>query len=163
MPHPHVFLAGLFAAVLGVGCGESRPRPNVLLITVDTLRADHLGCYGYPLDTSPNLDRMAREGVRFTDCTVQFPKTWPSLASLMTGTYPRTNGIKAALKGMPPSFVTLGELFRDAGYRTAAVVGNFNAGRGLGFEQGFDLFVESWEKKWREERGDDCFRTGDHL
>jgi hypothetical protein len=53
-------------------------HPNVLLITIDALRADHLGCYGYRLETSPNIDKFAKSGVLFTDCTVQWPKTWPS-------------------------------------------------------------------------------------
>jgi len=85
----------LLIALVAAGC-ERRPtsRPNVILITVDALRADHVGSYGYRLPTSPTMDRLAAEGVRFEDVTVQWPKTWPSVASLLTGTYPATNGIR---------------------------------------------------------------------
>jgi arylsulfatase A-like enzyme len=122
-------------------------------LTIDTLRADRLGAYGHPLDTSPHIDRLASRGVRFTDATVQWPKTWPSLASFLTGSYPRSTGIGAVPRVLPSSLLMLGEIFQDAGYDTAAVVANFNAGRGLGFDQGFDRFVESWQEKWEEEAG----------
>ncbi|HMB71250.1 MAG TPA: sulfatase [bacterium] len=148
-------LVGALPAVLALGCGEPKPTdgPNVLLITVDTMRADRLGCYGYPVPTTPNLDRLAREGVLFADCTVQWPKTWPSMASLVTGAYPRTTGIQQAHRRLPGALTVLSEVFGGAGYRTAAVVANFNVGRALGFDQGFDHFVESWQERWEREKG----------
>ena len=91
--------------------------------------------------------------MRFTDATVQWPKTWPSLASFLTGSYPRSTGIGAVPRVLPSSLLMLGEVFQSAGYDTAAVVSNFNAGRALGFDQGFDRFVESWQEKWEEEAG----------
>jgi arylsulfatase A-like enzyme len=133
--------------------GVSPATPSVLLITVDTLRADRLGVYGHRLATSPNIDALASRGTRFSDATVQWPRTWPSLASFLTGTYPRTTGIGVLPRVLPRSLTLLGELFRDAGVDTAAVVSNFNVGRRMGFDQGFDHFVESWQEKWREEAG----------
>ena len=88
-----LLLAALFCFLATGPSSLFSTRPNILLITVDTLRADRLGCYGYRLDTSPNMDRLASKGVRFTDCTVQWPKTWPSMASLFTGGYPKTTGM----------------------------------------------------------------------
>lgn len=137
----------------------ARPRvaragaPSVLLVTVDTLRADRLGAYGYPLETSPNMDALAERGTLFVDATVQWPKTWPSLASFLTGSYPRTTGVGAVPRILPASLQMMAEVFRDAGFDTAAVVSNFNAGRALGFDQGFDSFTESWQEKWEQESG----------
>jgi arylsulfatase A-like enzyme len=154
--------AALLAAVLAAApaCSPEPPeRPDVLLVTVDTLRPDRLGAFGQPLATSPNVDRLAAEGVLFTDCTVQWPKTWPSMASLVTGAHPRTTGMRHQQRRLPPSLVVLSEVFGDAGYQTAAVVGNFNVGRELGFDQGFDHFVESWQERWQKEQGDVAYRN----
>jgi arylsulfatase A-like enzyme len=144
------------------GCGEGRSRPdsegpNVLLITVDTLRADRLGCYGYGLETSPFIDRLAGRGVRFADCTVQWPKTWPSMASLHSGAYPKTIGVRHKHRVLDPKLLMMGEVFQAEGYRTAAVVANFNVGKLWGFDQGFDAFVESWQEGWAAEAGDKRF------
>jgi arylsulfatase A-like enzyme len=138
------------AAVFIAGCqGQPTPdtgtRRNVLLITIDTLRADHLGSYGYHLETSPTMDRLAAKGVRFADATVQWPKTWPSMASMLTATYPVTNGIQAfPRRPLPAVNVTMAEVLRSSGYQTGAVVSNVNLGKEFAFDQGFDHFVESW-------------------
>jgi len=159
----------LLACCLALNCGDSgvAPEPaseltargpNVLLITVDTLRADRLGCYGYELPTSPNIDRLAASGVRFSDATVQWPKTWPSMASLLAGAQPKTIGIRYRQQELNPDLLLMGEIFRDAGYRTGAVVANFNVGRRFGFDQGFDSFVESWQAAWARKSGNTPFR-----
>ena len=129
------------------GCPASpeQRQPNLLVITVDTLRADHVSCYGHALATTPTVDRLAAQGVRFEDAAVQWPKTWPSMASMLTGTYPTANGIRyLPRRQLPDGNVTLAELLRDAGYRTAAVVSNVNLGKKFAFDQGFDTFIESW-------------------
>lgn len=126
--------------------------PNILLITIDTLRADHLGCYGYQLDTSPTIDRLAKKGILFTDCAPQWPQTLPSMAALNTGLYPKTMGIKYGGHKLPSSFLLMSEIFSQAGYRTGAVVANFNIGKTFGFNQGFDHFVESWQEMWKEKK-----------
>jgi arylsulfatase A-like enzyme len=138
------------AAVLIAGCHspptpETGTRKNVLLITIDTLRADHVGSYGYHLETSPTMDRLAAEGVRFADATVQWPKTWPAMASMLTATYPATNGIRVfPRRPLPAVNLTMAEVLRSSGYQTGAVVANVNLGKKFAFDQGFDHFVESW-------------------
>jgi len=122
--------------------GES--RPNVLLITIDTLRADRLGCYGYAPASTPYLDRLAREGALFENAFCDVTWTTPSLASTMTGTYAVTHGVKSTYQRLPESAVTLAELFRDSGYGTAAVVGSFPASSIFGLAQGFRDFNEDF-------------------
>src|SRR5262245_35121938 len=79
--------------------GCDRPAPShVILVTIDTLRADHLGVYGYARDTSPTLDAMAREGTAFMRCYAQSTATRASHASLFTGSYPRTHGVHSNFK-----------------------------------------------------------------
>jgi arylsulfatase A-like enzyme len=147
----------LTVAVLlsSTGCGGDEgpagvePLPaksNVLLITTDTLRADHLGSYGYARGTSPNLDRLAAEGVRFDQPAVQWPKTGPSFASMFTATYPKDNGIVRRIgQPLPCRFRMLAEALREAGYQTHAVVANAAVSHEFYFDQGFDSYVEAWE------------------
>jgi arylsulfatase A-like enzyme len=152
-------VAALLAALaLLASCSQPAgpPVPGVVLITVDTLRADRLGSYGYRLDTSPNIDALAARGVRFEDVTVQWPKTGPSVASLMTGAYPKTTALGLLPRQVSDSLLLLGEVFREAGFQSAAVVANFNVRGEIGFAQGFDSFVESWQEEFeaRGERGE---------
>lgn len=114
--------------------------PNVLIITVDTLRADHLGCYGYSLPTSPVVDALAREGVLFLDCHCQIPETNPSLTSLMTGLYPGGHKNLYMRLILPPAYVTLAEEMRDLGFATCAVIGQSNLAPVSGFAQGFQYY-----------------------
>src|SRR5262245_43352058 len=109
----------LLATLLASGCEPSKPPrtgpPNVVLISVDTLRADHLGSYGYRLARSPNLDRLASEGVRFVDVTVQWPKTWPQVASMLTGKYPSTTGVRLYPRvRLPGDLDTVAEIMKVA-------------------------------------------------
>ena len=124
---------------------SGRP-PNILLITVDTLRADHLSSWGYHRATSPNVDRLAGEGVRFDQAQSQWPKTGPSFASMFTSTYPKDNGIVRQIgTPIPCSFTMLAEVLQRAGYGTHAVVANGAVGSHLFFDQGFETFLESWK------------------
>ncbi|HSL20643.1 MAG TPA: sulfatase-like hydrolase/transferase [Vicinamibacterales bacterium] len=116
-------------------------RPNVLLVTLDTLRADRIGSYGYKLAATPNLDRLAREGVLFADATTQSPLTGPAHAALLTGQYPTRLGVKDnASTALPDAALTLAESLQPAGYRTAAFIGAFILDCQYGFAQGFDHF-----------------------
>jgi len=156
-------LVGLVALVVA-GCERPRsgppPRPNVLLISVDTLRADRLGAYGYRLDTTPRIDALAERGVRFADTTVPWPKTWPAMAAMVTGKAPQSNGIRLRpRRPLPDVNVTLAEALRAGGYATGAVVANVNLGRGFGFDQGFDRFVESWADEALRQTGSATFRN----
>jgi arylsulfatase A-like enzyme len=148
--------------VLGTGCGRRLPqRPSVLLLTVDTLRADHLGAYGYPRATSPVLDQMASESVRFDLAQSQWPKTGPSFASLLTATYPKDNGIVREIgKPLPCGFRTLAEELRDLGYQTGAVVANGAVGSDFFYDQGFEHFVEAWKGATSEAEIEEATRAG---
>jgi arylsulfatase A-like enzyme len=118
------------------------PRPaNLLLIVVDTLRADHLSCYGYQRRTSPRIDRFAAEGTRFVDAIVQKPKTSPSMASILTGTYPHTHGLIDCKSWLPDEALTLPEILAERGWQTAAVVSNANLSPTFNFDQGFETHV----------------------
>jgi len=119
--------------------------PNVLLITIDTVRADRVGAYGYAKGTTPVLDRLAREGVRFADATSQAPLTGPSHAALLTGQYPGRLGVRDnATMPIPAGTTTLAQLFKGKGYRTGGFVGAFILGPEYGFGQGFDTFDASF-------------------
>lgn len=120
-------------------------KPNVLLITVDTLRADHLGAYGYALPTSPELDRIAREGVVFTDAVTPVPTTAPALASLLTSRHANGHGVRENFAELPEEMATIAEAFSAAGYATAGFYGNgaIRNGFGQGFET-FEPFADHW-------------------
>ncbi len=123
------------------------PAPtNVLWITVDTLRADHLSSYGYPRQTSPEIDRLAAQGVRFDQASSQWPKTTPSFASMFTASYAKDNRIvrKVGIP-LPCRYETVAEALRRRGYGTYAVVSNGAVGSDFYFDQGFGTFVETWK------------------
>ncbi len=122
------------------GCSRSEPKPNVLLITIDTLRADHLGCYGYGRTTTPRIDRLAAGSALFTRVTTSLPRTTQSIASILTGRFPKGHGARGLFASLPAANVTLAEAFKEAGYETGAVVSNLFLRPGRGFEQGFDLY-----------------------
>ena len=124
-----------------------RQPSNVLLITIDTLRADHLSCYGYPRRTSPVIDRLAAEGVRFDQAVAQWPKTGPSFASLFTATYPKDNHIVRRVgRPVPHEFRMLAEELAAQGYSTHAVVANGALASELNYDQGFDSYHETWKR-----------------
>jgi arylsulfatase A-like enzyme len=130
----------------GGGCGREPLHPrHVFLITVDTLRADHLSAYGYPRPTSPNLDRLAADSTFFARAITQWPKTGPAFAALFTGQYPLTTGLThhAALH-LPEGYLTLAEMFQEQGFTTLAVVSNGVLSTELGWNAGFDEFHETW-------------------
>ena len=132
-----VAAAALSVAVLS----QAPPLPNVLLITIDTVRADRIGAYGYAKAATPVMDRLAREGVRFADATTQAPLTGPAHAALLTGLYPARLGVRDnATTPVPDSATTAAELFKARGYRTGGFVGAFILTAPYGFAQGFDTF-----------------------
>ncbi len=124
-----------------VGCGEAAP-PNVLLIVVDTLRADHVGCYGHRRDTSPAVDRLAAEGVRFERAYSTAPWTKPSVASMITGLYPSAHRANELESIAGESLLTLAEILRDRGYATGGVVSAQLLRAERGFAQGFEIYRE---------------------
>jgi len=121
--------------------------PDVVLVTIDTLRADHLRCYGYFRETSPNLDALAQESLLFERCLAPMATTLPTHTSMLTGVWPEEHGVLANLRKQTiyerdPTLVTLAELFADAGYDTAAFVGAFPLRRAGGLGNGFALYDE---------------------
>ena len=133
------------ACVLACCACSREPEPfNLLLITVDTLRADHLGCYGYERATSPNLDALAKESLRFTRAQSPRAKTTPAIASLLSGLYPHEHGVRDLAQPLGRDAPLLQVSLRAAGYRTGAIVGNWVlTDERAGLARGFDLWCES--------------------
>ncbi|MBW2290844.1 MAG: sulfatase [Deltaproteobacteria bacterium] len=129
------------AAIVLVGCERDQTDkalgPNVLLIVVDTLGADHLGSYGAKGGFSPNLDRLASEGKRFANTYATAPWTQPSMASLFTGRMPSTHAVENMPAQLAEEHSTLPEHFEEAGYQTQGIISHFLLGRKFGFAQGF--------------------------
>jgi arylsulfatase A-like enzyme len=117
---------------------------NVLLITVDTLRPDHLSAYGYPRKTSPSIDELTAKGVAFDLAFTYWPKTRGSFAAMFTGLYASQHGLTVRERDLPEFNETLAEVFQKAGYRTAAAVDNGNLDSKLGYAQGFETYEETW-------------------
>lgn len=121
---------------------------NVVLITLDTTRADHIGCYGYQYNTSPRIDQLADDGVRFEFAIAQSSETPISCASQLTGTYPYRHQLRAmhgfAMTSLDPSVPTLAEVFGRHHYATAGFVSAFPASSRYGLERGFGNFDESF-------------------
>ena len=113
---------------------------NVVFLLVDTLRADRLSAYGYARPTSPSLDLLAREGVRFAHVSSQSSWTKSSMASILTSTTPATNGVLRWNQALPESVTLPAEIFRQAGYRTAGLYRNEWVNRAFGFAQGFEVY-----------------------
>ncbi len=139
------------ALALSAGCGDSSTGTapgnagiNVLLITVDTLRPDHLSAYGYPRKTSPAIDELASKGVVFDLAFTYWPKTRGSFAAMFTSLYASQHGLTVRDRDLPEFNETLAEVFQKAGYRTAAAVDNGNLDSRLGYAQGFDTYEETW-------------------
>lgn len=133
--------------VAGAGlstCGGGRPpRPNVLLISIDTLRPDHMSAYGYERATTPFLEEFAAESLRFTHAQSPRAKTTPAIASLLTGLYPHAHGVRDLTMPLDRRVPLVSEVARRAGYRTGAILGNWVLrDEGSGLARGFDLWVE---------------------
>jgi len=120
------------------------PRPrNLLLVTLDTLRADRLGAYGSSLGLTPALDALAAEGAVFLNAYTPVPTTTPSHATIMTGRYPITHGVRANGSGiLSPDEQLVSEILQDHGLKTAAVVSALVLASTFGLNQGFDLYYE---------------------
>jgi arylsulfatase A-like enzyme/Tfp pilus assembly protein PilF len=162
-------LAGLLllasAPWLLLSCGKPRPRiRNVLLISIDTLRADHLSSYGFPRPTTPNIDAVAREGALFKNVYSPVPMTLPAHASMLTGTLPPTHGLRDNLKNrLPEAGETLAERLKPRGLATGAVVSSFVLDRRFGLSQGFDSYDDRFEAVHKigdlnERKGDETTR-----
>jgi arylsulfatase A-like enzyme/Tfp pilus assembly protein PilF len=122
--------------------------PNVILISLDTVRADHLGCYGAKEIQTPALDALARDGIVFERAVSQVPLTWPSHAAILTGLYPFQNGVQD-FTGQPleARFRSVAQAFQTHGYATGAVVSSFVLDRSWGLARGFDFYDDAFSAK----------------
>ncbi len=124
---------------------EDGEATNVLLITVDTLRRDHMGCYGDTLTRTPEIDLLAREGVLFGNCVVQAPITLPSHSSILTGTYPLYHGVRDnGFYRLDSGARTIAEKLKEHGYVTGAFVSAFPLDSDFGLDQGFDSYDDEY-------------------
>ncbi len=126
--------------------GASADQPSVILITIDTLRADRLSSYGSDRVATPHIDRLAAEGVRFANASSTVPFTLPAHSSIMTGLYPPSHGVRENVGYvLAPELVTIAERFRDAGYRTGGFVSAFVLDARWGIARGFDTYVDDFD------------------
>jgi choline-sulfatase len=132
-------LGYLSAAILACATGNAQSSTPVILISVDTLRADHVGCYQAGRKITPHIDLLAKGGMIFSQVSALVPLTLPSHSSLLTSTYPFENGVED--NGVPfGAGPTLATVLKSAGYRTAAFVGGFVLDRRFGLSRGFDVY-----------------------
>ncbi len=144
--------AGAAAPTAEESAAARAERPNLVLYVVDTLRADHLGCYGYDRPTSPRLDAFAREGVRFAEARAQSSWTKPAMATILTGLHPVTHGAERRAQGIAPEARTLAERLSEAGYDTAMFTTNPTVVEKFGFGRGFDRFEYVHQLQGRKRR-----------
>jgi arylsulfatase A-like enzyme len=142
----------LLPLLLGCWREPEAPPPNIVLITIDTLRSDHLSCYGYDRATTPAIDRIAAMGTVFEQAYATSPWTTPSMASIVTGLSPRTHGVRHGVltatstrvsqqEALDPEFPTLATILQAAGYTTFGLTSNAHLAAELGFGRGFDAFA----------------------
>jgi arylsulfatase A-like enzyme len=157
------------AMVLSGACGGSRRPASILLVTLDTTRADRIGCYGRADAGTPALDALAVRGARFERACTPVPITLPAHASLLTGSYPPHHGLRDnGLASLDESVETLAETCARAGRRTAAFVSGFPVARAFGLAQGFERYDDEFGSAAgapsgaiRERRGDETVRAAE--
>jgi arylsulfatase A-like enzyme len=141
-----LLLAASFAAGSGRSAaapadgGPAPARPNIVVIAVDTLRSDHLGCYGYRRATSPNIDRLASQGLLFENCSSPGSWTIPSMMSMWTGLQPNAHGCTNMSSTLPADVPTFPERLKESGYYCTAIVSNPLMNAKFGFGRGFDHY-----------------------
>ncbi len=130
----------------GAAAATSAKLPHILIFLVDTLRADHLGCYGHDRPTSPNIDRFAADAVLFEHPVAQSSWTRPATASILTGLYPHNHGARTRNQKLGEDIPYLPQVLRSLGYRALGVSTNGNAGPRFGFRRGFSHFKHMQER-----------------
>jgi arylsulfatase A-like enzyme len=137
--------SGCRTAPVPLGRAADAPA-RIVVLDIDTLRASHLGCYGYERDTSPEIDAFAEKSVRFKRAFSQAPNTPPSQATILTGLYPSTHGLTGKDERLSGEIATLAETLRNDGFETAAFVDGGFMKESFGLDQGFELYDDSREK-----------------
>jgi arylsulfatase A-like enzyme/Tfp pilus assembly protein PilF len=141
-----IIIVAVLAAIDAVAQTAAKPSFNVVLITIDTLRADHVGCYGYKQIKTPNINGLAAEGTRFERAFAVVPVTLPSHSSMLTGTYPMFSGMHDfsgnKLNQLQP---TLASVLKQDGYQTGAVIGAAVLDSRFGLNRGFDFYYDHFD------------------
>lgn len=142
-----------------------RAAPNVVVVTIDTLRADHLACYGYGRIKTPHIDQLASTGIRFANAFTPVPITLPAHTALMTGAYPMATGVRDfSGNKLRPGAVTLARVLQSHGYSTAAFIGSAALDSRFGLNQGFDTYYDHFNLgRSREIHLDEIERRGDQV
>ncbi len=163
LPHVRSALCGILLVLGHLTEALAQGKPNVVLITIDTLRADHLGCYGNARIQTPSIDQLAREGVRFTRAFTPVPITLPAHAALLTGSYPMATGMHDfSGNKLPESGPTLAQVLRQNGWRTAAFIGAAVLDSRFGLNQGFETYFDHFDFSRLDETNLDLIeRRGD--
>ena len=156
---PILALLGLLVACGGTPAAEQAVDYrcvdcNVILVSIDTLRADHLGCYGYPRPTSPEVDRFSKQSVLFRTAIAHAPSTEPSHASMFTSLLPAHHGgLRAKHQPISEDVTMMAEILREAGLRTVSYNGGGQVAASYGFDRGFEIY-ESSAKSFFHKVGD---------
>ncbi|MFP6655012.1 MAG: sulfatase [Myxococcota bacterium] len=148
----HITGSAIFAALAimtaALGCTPDPPKSpfpfSVVFITVDTLRSDRLGAYGYELGSTPRIDQFAAEGALFENVYCDVPWTTASMASMMTSLFSAEHGVQVPWVKLPENQLTVAEIFQNYGYETGAVVGIFSLDSVYGLDQGFDFYDDDF-------------------
>jgi arylsulfatase A-like enzyme/cytochrome c-type biogenesis protein CcmH/NrfG len=141
-----ILILTVLTALRAAAQTPAKPALNVVLITIDTLRADHVGCYGYKQIKTPNIDGLAADGVRFDRAFAVVPVTLPSHSSMLTGTYPMLSGMHDfSGNKLSPLQPTLASVLKQAGYQTGAVIGAAVLDSRFGLNQGFDFYYDHFD------------------
>jgi len=154
-------LAGFFAGG-HAALAATLSSPNVVFITVDTLRADHLGCYGDKQIRTPNIDALAADGIRFERAYAAVPVTLPSHTVIFTGTYPMLSGVHDfAANKLSPNQPTLASVLKENGYTTGAIIGSAVLDSRFGLNHGFDFYYDHFDfNRLQESNLDEMERPG---
>ena len=142
-----IALAAMITAIVAYRHSSAPKIRNIVLISMDTTRADYLSCYGYQHKTTPNIDAVAAEAVQFEQAIAPIPLTLPSHSTMMTGTIPPYHGIHDNLNYMlADSNLTLAEMLKAAGYTTGGIISTYVLEDGFGLDQGFDTYDDEFDE-----------------
>ena len=158
-------ITGLALLLLSRCGNSSKEINNVILISIDTCRADYLSCYGYPRETTPNIDNLAKEGILFENVISPVPLTLPAHCSMLTGTIPPYHGVHDNHDyRLSESNTTLAEILKERGFTTGAIISAFVLDAQFGLNQGFETYNDRFEKvdlvhnMFAERKGDETTR-----
>ena len=162
IPGRWILLLTALAALHAAAQTPPKPAPNVVLITIDTLRADHVGCYGDNQIKTPNIDSLAADGARFERAFAVVPVTLPSHSSMLTGTFPMLSGMHDfSGNKLSPLQPTIASLLKQAGYQTGAVIASAVLDSRFGLNQGFDFYYDHFDfSRLNEANLDEMERPG---